>query len=70
MKADLERRNIFFKTKNTNKQPTNSSSACGGNERHNMMEGGRKYSEEVEVIDLVRKTPTTTRKKKTHTHTQ
>jgi hypothetical protein len=53
MRADLEKRNILFKTKNTNKQLVSSSQE--GNEWHNTMEGGWTHSEEAEVVDMIRK---------------
>jgi hypothetical protein len=54
MRVDLERRNLLFKTKNTNKQLVSSSSGRGEDERHNTMEGGQTHSREAKVADLVR----------------
>ena len=53
MRANLEERNLLFKTKNTNKQSTNSSKSQGGDEWHNMMEGGQIHNGEANVTDLV-----------------
>ena len=55
MKANLERKNLLFKTKNTNKQLISSSNSQGGDERHNTMEGGRTHNKETEITDLVKK---------------
>jgi hypothetical protein len=52
MRANLEKRNILFKTKNINKLV---SSSQEGNEWHNMMEGGWTHREEAEVVDMIRK---------------
>jgi hypothetical protein len=49
MRADLEKRNLLFKTKNTNKQPTSSKSGRGGDKRHNMVEGGRTHSKDAKL---------------------
>jgi hypothetical protein len=51
----LQRRNLLFKTKNTNKQPASSSSGWRGDEQHNTVEGGRMHDGEAEVVDLVGK---------------
>jgi hypothetical protein len=59
----LERRNLLFKTKNTNKQPA-SSSGQGGDEQYNIVEGGRTHSREAKVADLVEKHLQTQRKRK------
>jgi hypothetical protein len=39
MRADLERRNLLFKTKTTNKQPVSSINGQREDEWHNMVEG-------------------------------
>jgi hypothetical protein len=61
MALHLERRNLLFKTKNTNKQPA-SSSGQGGDEQYNIVEGGRTHSREAKVADLVEKHLQTQRK--------
>jgi hypothetical protein len=54
MKAYLERRKLLFKTKNRNKQPASSSSDWGGDEWHNIVEGGRTHNGDAEVANLVK----------------
>ena len=53
MRANLERRNLLFKTKHKNKQLISSSNGQGGDEQHNLVEGGRAHSKNVKVADLV-----------------
>jgi hypothetical protein len=53
MRADLERINLLFKTKNTNKQLASNSSDWEGDEQHNTVECGQTHSREAEVADLV-----------------
>jgi hypothetical protein len=50
MRADLERINLLFKTKNI------TNNGHGEDERHDTMKGGWKYSEEAEVVDLSKNT--------------
>ena len=54
MKANLERTNLLFKTKNTNKQTASSSNDRRGDEQRNTVEDGRMYSGEVEIANLVK----------------
>jgi hypothetical protein len=53
MRVDLERRNLLFKTKNTNKQLASNNNDREGDERHNMVKGGRMLRRETKVVDLV-----------------
>ena len=54
MRANLERTNLLFKTKNTNKQTASSSSDWRGDEQHNTVEDGRMHSGKTKVANLVR----------------
>jgi hypothetical protein len=54
MRANLEQTNLLFKTKNTNKQTESSSNGQVRDERHNTVKDGQMYSEEAEVVNLVR----------------
>jgi hypothetical protein len=53
MQAYPERRNLLFKSKNTNKQLVRSRSGQREDEQYNIVEGGRMHSREAEVTDLV-----------------
>ena len=52
MRADLERINLLFKTKNIN-NPQAVAVARGRDEWDNKVKGGRMHNKEAEVVDLV-----------------